>query len=164
MSRLHAHIGTVLICLLTGRASKTDSAPPAGINQPEKKEIKDLLTRYYTDMSSRDWKKYRSYFWDSATITTAWQRPGDSAEKVNVITIDEFIRQTPNGPDSKPVFEERMTGADITVNNNLANVWADYQAKFGTKDSLVVWKGKDLFSIMRHRGEWKIISLSFEKE
>jgi hypothetical protein len=133
-------------------------------NDSAKKEIEEKLVRYYGDMSMRDWKKYREYFWDSATITTAWQRPGDTAEKVHIISIDEFIRQTPDGPDSKPIFEERMTGLRIRIDGSLAEVWADYQAKFGTKDSLVEWKGMDLFTLMRHRGQWKIVSLSFQRE
>jgi hypothetical protein len=28
----------------------------------------------------------------------------------------------------------------------------------------IIWKGKDLFSIKRHRSQWKIVPLSFEKE
>ncbi len=123
-----------------------------------------MLVRYYADMTRKDWKKYREYFWDSATIATVWQKPGDSAEKVNIITVDEFIRQTQNGPDSKPIFEETMTSSNINIVGELAEVWAEYKAKFGTKDSLMEWKGKDLFSLMRHRNQWKIVSLSFARD
>jgi hypothetical protein len=164
MTLMLSRIVTLVFLLLTACGHKTDPGPRPEINVKEKEEIKDMLSRYYADMTRRDWKKFREYFWDSATITTIWQKPGDSKEKVNVITIDEFIRETPYGPDSKPIFEETMTGVDITVNNDLAVAWAAYQAKFGTNDSLAVWKGKDLFSIMRHRGQWKIVALSFEKE
>ena len=155
---------TLAFLFLTACGHNQNPDPGPETNSGEIQEIRDMLTRYYADMSRRDWTKYKSYFWDSATITTVWQKPGDSSEKVNIITINEFIRQTPNGPDSKPVFEETMTGVEITVKKDLAIAWADYHAKFGTKDSLAVWTGKDLFSIMRHRGEWKIVSLSFEKE
>lgn len=126
--------------------------------------IRNMLVRYYADMSKRDWKKYREYFWDSATIATIWQKPGDSAEKVNIITIDEFIRQTPNGPDSKPIFEENMTSSNIRIDGTLAVAWAEYKARFGTKDSLMEWSGKDLFSLMRHRDQWKIVALSFARD
>ncbi|MFI5154526.1 MAG: nuclear transport factor 2 family protein [Chitinophagales bacterium] len=125
--------------------------------------IKDMLIRYYADMSQRDWKKYRSYFWDSETIATVWQKPGDKTEKVNIITVDEFIRQTPNGPDSKTIFGENMTSYKIKMEGSLAAVWTEYKARFGAKESLMEWKGKDLFSLMRHRNQWKIVSLSFAR-
>jgi hypothetical protein len=164
MSFFNSCIGILALFLLTGCVNRTDPTPVTNLDVQDKQEIKDMLSRYYADMSRRDWKKFRGYFWDSATITTVWQKPGDLAAKVNIITIDEFIRETPFGPDSKPIFQEIMTGADISVRNDLAIAWADYEAKFGTNDSLAVWKGKDLFSIMRHLGEWKIVALSFERE
>ena len=128
----------------------------------EEEVLEQILKSYYADMSARDWNKYRTYFWDQATITTAWQRPADSAVRVHVIGIDEFIRKTPEGPDSQPVFSEKMSGASIEVRNNLATAWVDYDAEFGTPDSLMRWSGTDVFTFLRHEGEWKIVSLVFE--
>ena len=113
-------------------------------------------------VSDRDWVRYRAHFWDNGTITTVWQQPGDSSRRVHVITIDEFIRDTPNGPDSKPVFEEKMLGSEIAITGNLSVVWARYEAKFGSPDSLARWQGTDVFTLLRFGGSWKIVSLVFQ--
>ncbi len=128
----------------------------------ENKVILHELETYYHHMSQRNWNAYRDHFWPNATIATAWTKPGDSLERLHVITIDEFIRETPNGPDSQPVFEEKMTGSRIECMGSLAVVWADYSARFGKPDSLMEWQGRDLFTWMKLDGRWRIVSLSFE--
>lgn len=147
----------VLTSCINERAENT-SADASG----EKAVLEKLLVSYYDDMSARDWEKYRSYFWDNATITTAWQKPGDSAVRVHVITIDEFIEQTPQGPDSQPVFREEMKNSSIEIKNNLAAAWVDYDAEFGKPDSVMKWSGTDVFSFLKNNGEWRITSLVFE--
>ncbi|MEX1240060.1 MAG: nuclear transport factor 2 family protein [Cyclobacteriaceae bacterium] len=123
--------------------------------------VEKFLASYYDDMSARDWQKYRTYFWDDATITTAWQKPGDSAVRVHVITIDEFIEETPRGPDSQPVFREQMKSASIEIKHDLATAWVEYNAEFGKPDSLMKWSGIDVFSFLKNDGEWRITSLVF---
>ena len=152
--------------LLFSCTEKTDhSASTTSLTDtPEGEAVEAKLEEYYKDMSARDWKKYRSHFWDNATITTAWKQDGDSAAKVDVTTIDDFIKETPNGPDSQPIFEETMTDSKINVQGNIAEAWVNYEAKFGTPDSLAHWKGMDVFTFMRHGGEWKIVSLVFEAD
>jgi hypothetical protein len=126
--------------------------------------ILKFIENYYRDFSSRDWITFRTYFWEDGTITTVWQQPGDTVSKVHSVTIDEFIRQTPDGPDSQPVFEERLLNAEIEVRGNLARVWARYNAIFGTEQHLSEWQGTDLFSLLKHDGTWKIVSLTFESD
>ena len=155
---------TLLFILLASCSPGDDKSAVGPETQTESKTIGQLLNNYYQDMSVRDWDKYREYFWPRATITTAWQVPGDSASRVDVTTIDDFIRETPNGPDSQPVFEEKMDSSTITVTNNLATAWVSYSAKFGTPENLSEWKGIDVFTLMRHDGQWKIVSLAFESE
>lgn len=138
--------------------------PRSGAVSREEEILERILKSYYAVMSARDWRKYRTYFWDQATITTAWQQPADSAAGVHVISIDEFIRRAPEGPDSQPVFSEKMTDASIEVRNNLATAWVDYDAEFGTSESLMVWSGTDVFTFLRHEGDWKIVSLVFESK
>ena len=128
----------------------------------EQDTIRQELLAYYQDMSDRDWVRYRAHFWDNGTITTIWQQPGDSSRRVHVTAIDEFIRDMPNGPDSKPVFEEKMLGSEIAITGNLSVVWARYEAKFGSTDSLARWQGTDVFTLLRFGGSWKIVSLVFQ--
>jgi len=143
--------------------NKNDNST-SSIDIPEGAVIEKQLKSYYADMSKRDWNKYRSYFWNNATITTAWKQPGDSIVEVDVTTIDDFIKETPQGPDSQPVFEETMKDSRIYVQGNMAEAWVEYDAKFGKQDSLSRWSGTDLFTFLRSNGEWKIVSLVFESK
>ena len=126
-----------------------------------RQQILTQLRQYYSDLTKRDWKAYRSHFWPGATLTTVWQPTGESTPRVVIMTLDDFIAQAPLGPDSKPIFEEKMTDADVRAYRNLAHVWARYDARFGDPGKLMEWKGIDAFTLMEHEGRWKIVSLSY---
>jgi hypothetical protein len=96
-----------------------------------------------------------------ATLTTVWQTDSSSNPDIFTSTIDEFLDQTKDGPDSQPVFEEKMVESEIVVKQNLANAWVKYDAKFGSEDNLMTWSGYDLFSLIKHEGEWKIASIVY---
>ncbi len=150
-------IGAMVSC-----QSKNSRAPEAN-NMAEHDSIRTFLTNYYDAMSRRSWSEYKGFFWEKATLTTVWQPRGLTEPAVVVVTIDDFIRQTPEGPDSKPIFEEKMTAPpEVRVEGNLASAWARYNAKFGAEDDLTEWNGTDVFTLMKHNGEWKIVSLAYE--
>jgi len=157
-------IFAVLAVIACERKSENSSSKISFFDTPEGAVVENKLKEYYADMSNRDWKKYRQHFWDGATIATTWQQPGDSVAAVDVTTIDDFINQTPQGPDSQPVFEEKMKNSRIHVEGNIAEAWVEYDAKFGKRDSLAEWTGTDVFTFLRHNGQWKIVSLVFENK
>ena len=132
---------------------------PAG--DPVREEILKELTQYYEHMSARNWNAYASHFWPGATITTVWQAAGEPAPKVLITSIHDFIAQTPQGPNSQPIFEQRMADADVRVNNNLGQVWATYKARFGGLGKVDEWTGIDAFTLMKQEGHWKITGLTF---
>lgn len=124
-------------------------------------EIETFITEYYTVMSQRDWDAYKAFFAEKATLTTIWQGQNDVKPELLTNSITEFLAQTENGPDSQPIFEERPLKIDIERNNNLANAWVYYEAKFGTEDNLFQWKGYDLFSLLKFENKWYITSLTY---
>ena len=125
--------------------------------------IRSFLEGYYDTMSARDWDAYRTYFWDEAILSTIWQKPGEDRARIFINTVDEFVAQSAEGPDSKPIFEEKMSGEPfIWIGENMATAHARYHAKFGTKEELLEWDGIDVFTLMRHGNQWKIISLAYE--
>ena len=126
--------------------------------------IQSFLEDYYQAMSDRDWEEYRQFFLPQARLTTVWQDDDDSEPMLFDSSIDEFIAQTPQGPDSQPIFEEKMTSSKITVKGGLAQAWVGYDAKFGSPDSLMEWSGYDLFSLLRYQDTWKITSLTYGSE
>lgn len=136
-------------------------APPA---ESARAEILPFLESYYDALSERDWKRLESHFWPGATITTVWQPPGEAERRVVVSTITEFIEQAPAGPGSREIFEERMLAARVDARGALAVVFARYAARFGDPGDVSEWEGTDLFSLLRHDGEWRIVSLSFQSE
>lgn len=137
------------------RTAPSDSARAA---------ILAFVESYYDALSDRDWKRLESHFWPSATITTVWQPPGEKEPRVVVNTITEFIEQAPAGPGSREIFEERMLSARVDVEGSLAVVFARYAARFGDPGDISEWEGIDLFSLLRHGGEWRIVSLAFQPE
>lgn len=133
-------------------------------NKQSDDRINELLIDYYQTMSDRHWKSYKEFFINDATLTTIWKEETDSMPKIFTNSITDFIKKTNEGPDSQPVFEEKMLNSEIDVNKNLALAWVSYEAKFGTKDNLMKWNGVDLFSFIRYNNEWKIVSIVFESE
>jgi hypothetical protein len=66
-----------------------------------------------------------------------------------------------SGPDSKPIFEERLTDVVVRSYGNLAQAWATYTARFGEPGNVATWEGIDAFTLLRHDGTWRIVSLSY---
>jgi len=131
---------------------------------PMEDEVRAELLSYYADFSARDWEKFAGHFWPDATLTTVWQPPGEPTPRVVVTPIPEFIAKAPEGPGSKPIFEEKMTSAEMRIHGNLAQVWARYEAKFGEPGQVAEWSGIDAFTLMKHDGRWRIVSLAYTGE
>lgn len=131
-------------------------------SQESKDEVQLFLSNYYSTMSDREWKVYETFFLEKATLTTIWQDEKDESPSLYSHTIDEFLAQTADGPDSQPIFEEKMLSSEIKINGNLANAWVHYAAKFGTDENLMQWEGTDHFSLIKFEERWYIVSLSYE--
>jgi len=138
-------------------------APPAAAGGDER-VVRERVAQYYHDMSARDWRAYQGHFWPGATLTTVWRPPEDTASRVAIMTIDQFLAQTGAGPDSKPIFEERLLVQEVRVTGNLAQVWARYEATFGHSISVSTWRGIDAFTWMKHDGQWRIVALAYTDE
>lgn len=123
--------------------------------------VRAALQSYYADFSARDWSRFTDNFWPGATITTIWQPPGEPIARVDAQTVPEFVARAPLGPDSKPIFEERMTSADVRIHGNLAQAWVRYTARFGDSAAVREWQGIDAITLLRHEGRWRISSLAF---
>ena len=156
-------ITAILFVSIEGSAQAVRPSEEEG-SSGERAEVLVELRQYYADFSARDWEAFVSHFWKGATITTVWQPAGEPAERVVVTSIPDFVAQAPAGPGSKPIFEEKMTGAEVRVFQNLAHVWARYDARFGDPGSVMEWSGIDAFTLMKHDGSWKIVALAFSAE
>ncbi|NIM51053.1 MAG: hypothetical protein GTO22_17690 [Gemmatimonadales bacterium] len=81
-----------------------------------------------------------------------------------VTTVPEFVEQAPSGPGSREIFEERMLSAEVHARADLATVFTRYRARFGDVGQVAEWEGIDSFALLKHDGEWRIVSLSFAAE
>lgn len=146
-----------LLFLLTASLAGSESAAA----DAARAEVLAELQQYYADFSARDWEAFASHFWPGATITTVWQPPGENQARVVVTSIPDFVAQAPRGPGSKPIFEEKMSSAEVRVHRNLSQVWARYDARFGDPGQVMEWSGVDAFTLMKHDGRWRIVALVF---
>jgi hypothetical protein len=122
------------------------------------------IEQYYVDFSARNWTRYAEHFWPQATLTTVWQPTDEPAPRVVITSLESFIEQAPLGPGSKPIFEEQMTSADVWGSGNLAQVLAHYRARFGEPGNVQEWTGIDAFTLLRHDGQWRIVSLTYAND
>ena len=150
------------IALALGACTIRRAEPPrSGGPADGEAAVRAELERYYADFTARNWVAFADHFWGGATITTMWQPPGTARPIVDAQTVPSFVAKAPEGPGSKPIFEERMTQADIRVHRDLAHAWVRYEARFGDPGNLLTWRGIDAITLIRHQGRWRITSLAF---
>ncbi len=139
----------------------TPEAEPTKTGTPLEDEVRKALEAYYDSFSSRDWDRFQQHFWPGAIVTTIWTPSGEEEERVVATTVPEFVAQAPEGPGSREVFEEKMVSAEITVEGPLAQAWARYEARFGDPGEIFEWSGIDTFSLLKHDGQWRIVSVTY---
>ncbi len=130
----------------------------------ETRAIRESVEQYYIVMSDRIWGEYQKFFWAGSTLTTVWQPPGEPQPRVIPTTIEDFVAQTHLGPDSQPIFEEQLLDQEIRRRGDVAQVLARYEARFGSEDSVMTWRGVDAMTWLKHDGQWRIAALVFVNE
>jgi hypothetical protein len=153
-----------LACLLVMNSSP---APATQANDPDTREVLNEIARYYGDMSCKEGHllpTFQAHFLSGATITTILQPKERDKPQVLVTPVQDFVLQSPAGPCSQPVFEEKMENAEVKIHNGLAQVWAHYSARFGKLANLDEWSGIDAFTLLKHDSQWKIVSLVFRAD
>lgn len=153
----------LLVSILAACRGGPRAASQAGADSLQA-ELERAVVQYYQDMSARNWQAYAAHFWPQATLTTVWQPPGEPAPRVVITSIETFLAQTAQGPDSKPIFEERLLSQESRISGNLAQVWAHYAARFGDSTNVATWRGIDAFTWMKHNGQWRIVALAYIDE
>jgi hypothetical protein len=142
----------------------TGGGQPSAGDPADRLAVEQRLEVYYRDFSAREWNAFASHFWPGADITTVWQPPGEESDRVVATTIEEFVLQAPQGPGSREVFEEWMIEADIRVQDDLAQAWVRYGARFGDPGDIDEWEGIDAITLLKHDETWKIVSLVFTSD
>lgn len=154
----------LLLFVLVSAAGCANPIPTVESATESEMELRERVEHYYETLSARNWEAYRDFFWPEASLTTVWQPPGEAAPRVVFTSIDDFIANAGQGPDSKPIFEENLLSQEVRILENLGQVWARYEARFGDSTSVSTWRGVDAFTWMMHDGEWRIASMAYTNE
>lgn len=162
--RMALVLGAMAITASACGGQPEDAAGSPASSDSLRSVILKELDSYYADFSARNWERFSSHFWPGATITSIWQPPGADSERVVVTPVPEFVARAPEGPGSRQIFEEERLGAQMRISGRLAQVWARYRARFGDPGDVAEWEGIDAFTLMRHQGRWKIVSLVFASD
>ncbi len=163
MSRAGLLAAAVMLIAPHAGAQVPRFEPPAPTDSA-RAAVLAFVESYYDAFSERDWDRFQEHFWPGATIATVWQPPGTDQGRVEIQGIPAFVARAHEGPGSKPIFEERMTSAEVRWVGGLATVLARYRARFGEPGQVAEWEGVDAFVLLRHEGRWRIASLSFVPE
>ncbi len=156
MTRLPlAAVGLVLPALL---AAQTPAPAPAPPPQPpfaaDSAEIRQVLTRLFDGMRTRDTAAMRAQFYEGAAMRSAFIRQGKNT--VEADGVEDWLKGVAGAPPDL-LLDERLGPPEIRVDGNLGNVWVYYEFYAGGKFSHC---GVDNFQLARTDAGWKIILLA----
>lgn len=141
-------------------ASEMSEAPRASLDVDP--QVRELLSAYYEDFASGDWSRVEKHFWPEATLVTI-RSPGLGATPaVVVLRIGDYVqRRLGDGARSTPL-RIALESSRIETLGSVASAITHYRAVDPSGSEAQSWRGADLFSLVRHEGEWRIASLVFE--
>ncbi|MDB5134474.1 MAG: hypothetical protein JWP37_1077 [Mucilaginibacter sp.] len=139
----------LILCLLLALCS------PAFCQTNDNDAIKKVINNMFDSMRSGDTLSLRNTFADGMVIQHI-QSAKDRPDSLVITQGDVFIRRI--GTPHKDVYDERITFGEVSINNNLAMVWAPYKFYFGKKFSHC---GIDVFQLMKTNVGWKIVSVFY---
>jgi hypothetical protein len=141
------------------QAPDPSGTPPAATDETQ---VGELLQRYYDDFATGDWTRLRQHFWPDATLVTI-RSPGLGAPpSVVVLSIGDYIVRHGNGGSRGSKLRIELDTRRIESVGSIASAITHYRAIDSSGQEEQSWRGADLFSLVRHEGQWRIASLVFE--
>jgi hypothetical protein len=128
------------------------AAPPAQA-QGEDATVLAAITNFMTGLRTRDTALIAAQI-DSTTRFTLI-RPGPNGSRLLVLRGADFLRAATRT--DQPPLDEPIRNAKVSIDGDLASVWAEYQVR---RDGAVTHCGYDAFHLARLGGKWKIINVS----
>jgi len=169
-----------LLCLCALAACRVERAPsgrPAGartvvdsldnVEQDSVRadEVRRALQTFYARLSARDWPVFAESFWPGATVMTTWVPPGAQTPRLDVATVEEFVRRAGEAPERLAVLSGDPVTTDVRTYGDLAQAWVVFRARAPRAgDSAAVRYGIDAFQLVRRDDAWRIVGLAFAPE
>ena len=138
------------------------SNPPAP--DPSQQEVLEAVRAAYADLSARKWTELASRFADGATVSMVQKPRDEAAPRIVVTPIPEFLARLQKMTEGKSVYEEKMSSGEALVQGGVAHVWSRFEAKVGDATKVHAWTGVDAWTMLRHGGAWKIVSLAVTED
>ena len=115
-------------------------------------EVMETTYRLFNAMYERDVAALAELLHPRAIIVGI--APGGEAQ---VRTVEEWLRMMGQ---SREVLEERIQGARVEIDGDLATLWAPYDFY---RDGRFSHCGTDAFQFVRQNGAWKLIAVTFTR-
>lgn len=141
------------------KAPAPSVSAPAGAQDPD---VRRLLDDYYRDYASGDGSALAQHFWPDATLATIRSRALGEGSSVVVMRVEDYVRQHMGAGARETPLRIELETPDIQTTGSVASVVAHYRAVDPSGHEAQSWQGADVFSLVRHEGQWRIASLVFE--
>lgn len=129
------------------------SLPSAARGQgKDEQAVLAVVQRLFDGMRARDSAAVRSVFHPEARFASVVIR-GDTT-RVAIEGVDGFVAAVGRGGDP---WDERLTSAEVRVDETIASVWAEYEFYAGDRFSHC---GVDSIELLRTQAGWKITQLA----
>jgi len=123
-------------------------------NADEIEEINTVIDNFQTAYTSQSTTDLRRLFYANSVI--AWDSKG--GERQAVYSLEQWLQGTQEDVfDSNQWLSDELTDRDITVMRNIAYCVCEYTYR----DEDGTQRGFDVFTFLRMRGTWKILSLQW---
>lgn len=138
-----ALVATLLIGVAVPAAGQSDTAAVLG-----------TLQRFVVALKAKDSLAMRAELHPQARFTLLRPAQGGGVQAM-ILTAETFPRlvSAPN----QPTLDEPIRNPKVTIDADLATVWAEYQVRI---DGKVSHCGYDAFQLVRQQGAWKILNVS----
>lgn len=122
-------------------------------NISEEEAIKEVIKNLFDGMRSRDTALMAEQFLPGAGLQSAVE---DDLQMMSIRSIP-LKRWLDNVAQPRPeIFDERILGYKINLDDNLAQVWTPYQFYLGERFSHC---GANAFQLVKTKDGWKIFSV-----
>ena len=120
----------------------------------EIEEVDQLIDDFQTAYSNQEVSTLRTLFFGDAVIAYDFE----NGERQRVHSLEDWLSGTQeNVFDVNESISDNLTNREIEVFRNIAYVVCDY--RYEDDDEIGI--GVDIFTAMKMRGTWKILSLQF---
>ena len=145
--------GVIVSSTAASQAAPTPATPP-GAQPGDTVAIRATLDRFVVALKAKDSLGMRAELHEQARMTLIRPAPGGG---IRIMALDaQTFPRLVSGPNS-PALDEPIRNLRVTIDADLATVWAEYQVRI---DGRVSHCGYDAFHLIRQGATWKILNVS----